>query len=163
MGHDWKDATFLAPKTCLRCNLSEGLSISYAHIHVESEVELIRTIYNDIQNAKEDGTLSKEYIADGVVRYFDANGTARCIVVYRDVDGIGQESSKYSRSYYYDGDKLIFAFYEGEDSHRLYFYNGLLMRWLYRSNGTSEYHDFDFTGRYLELEALAQEESRLYQ
>jgi hypothetical protein len=163
LGHDWQDATFLVAKTCLRCNLSEGSPLSYAHIHVETEVERIRAVYNDIQNAKENGILSREYIVDGVVGYFDASGTVRCIEVHQGIDGIGQESSKYIRSYYYDGDELIFAFYEGKDSHRLYFYNGLLMRWLYRSNGVSEYHDFDFTSRYLELEVLAQAESRLYQ
>lgn len=163
LGHDWKAATFLEPKTCMRCGGTEGTSISYAGIDIENRVREIRTEYNDIMSAIETGVLEKHELKDGVVGYYDINGTVRCIVAYRGTGGIGQESSKYSRSYYYHNGKLIFAFFEGSDSHRLYFYEELLMRWLYRVNGNSVYHDFDFTDRYLELERLAKEESWLYQ
>lgn len=163
IGHDWKEATFLEPKTCMRCNATEGTHIPYENIDVEREIESIRTVYYDIMSDIENGVLQKNRVNDSVEVYYDARGEIRSVVVYRGKEGIGQESSKYSRSYYYNNGELIFAFFEGTDSHRLYFYDGMLMRWLYRSNAGSEYHDFDFTNRYLELERLATEESWLYQ
>lgn len=163
LGHEWQEATFQKPKTCLHCNAFEGAHIPYEHIDVESEVLGIRDAYNDIISDRDNGLLREVKLGTGVTGYYDAAGTLRSVVVYRGTEGIGQESSKYSRSYYYRDGELFFAFFEGSDSHRLYFYDGLLMRWLYRSNAGSEYHDFDFTGRYMELEQMAKEESGIYQ
>ena len=40
----------------------------------------------------------------------------------------------YTRYYYYENEKLMFAYLEGTDAHRLYFYNEKLFRWRYSRN-----------------------------
>jgi len=155
LGHLWEPATFLMPRFCTRCGHYDGYPRSYADIDVEKEVLKIREIYNSIMAGVESGALYSAQMRDGVVGYYDAGGNLKRIVVYRGTEGIGRESENYSRSYYFDGGKLIFAFFEGTDSHRLYFYDELLMRWLYSSG---EIEEFTFSERYMELEKYAREE-----
>ena len=156
--HSCEPATFLTPQICTRCGHYIGEPLPYDHIDVEAEVLKIRGIYNDIMSGVESGEIYDRLIRDNVMGYYDSNGNLLRAVVYRGSEGIGEDSDRYSRSYYYDGGKLIFAFYEGADSHRLYFYDELLMRWLYRSGNTSENEDFTFSARYQELERLARNE-----
>ena len=159
LGHNWTDASFISPKTCTRCHTTEGKALSYSNIDVEAEVLSIREIYSHIESRLDTDKLSKRSIRSGVAGYFNSAGDLVWAVVYRGTAGIGSHSDIYSRSYYYDNGQLVFAFYEGKDSHRFYFCNEYLMRWLYRASGVSVNHDFTFSTEYLEWEKLAKKES----
>lgn len=156
LGHIWKPATFTTARTCIVCNCTEGDPIDYHAISVESEVLSIREIYKTLVSNKSAGYYRKETLRKGVDAYYDSDGELACAIVYRGTDGIGQYSKLYSRSYYFSDGELIFAFYEGSDSHRLYFYDELLMRWRYTGNGAKAInHDFDFSEEYYLWENLA--------
>lgn len=166
LGHVWIAPTFLTPQTCDRCSATEGESIPYENISVKDETLAIRDIYNEIVSKRDAGDYDRVQIKHGVVGYYDDSGALKCLTVYSGTDGIGGYSEDYGRWYYYDNDQLIFAFYDGKDAHRLYFYNGLLMRWRYRPVGVestdSINYDFEFSDKYLELEKLALEEAYAY-
>lgn len=163
LGHVWTAATFRSPQTCERCGDTQGTAIPYENISVSDEVLKIREMYNDIVAKRNAGDYSQIQIRKGVVGYYDHNGELKCLVVYRNTDGIGGYSDDYSRWYYYDQNQLFFAYYEGSDAHRLYFYDGMLMRWRYRPVGKesaeSINYDFEFSDKYLELEKIALEEA----
>ena len=160
LGHAWIPATFTAAQTCTVCGITEGNPIDYHSISVESEVLSIREKYNAIVSNKSAGYYRKENLRKGVDAYYDAEGNLACVIVYR---GIGEYSKTYSRSYYFADGELFFAFYEGSDSHRLYFYEELLMRWRYTGNGAKAVnYDFDFSEEYFLWEELALNEIKSF-
>ncbi len=163
LGHAWIPATFTAAQTCTVCGITEGNPIDYHSISVESEVLSIREKYNAIVSNKSAGYYRKENLRKGVDAYYDAEGNLACVIVYRGTDGIGEYSKTYSRSYYFADGELFFAFYEGSDSHRLYFYEELLMRWRYTGNGAKAVnYDFDFSEEYFLWEELALNEIKSF-
>lgn len=166
LGHDWAEATFTEPAICMRCGAAGSSALSFDNISVEDEVAFIRGICNSIASDKTAGVYQKVTLRHGVDAYYNSDGQIVCAMVFRGVDGIGGRSSLYSRIYYYHEGKLIFAFYEGEDAHRLYFYQGLLMRWRYQGAGVENdaaiNHDFTFSDEYLEFERLALAESESF-
>lgn len=167
LGHIWQDATFAAPRTCQRCAQTSGSAVSYSHISVENEVENIRQLYHQINDGRSNGTYQETKPRDGVKLYHDSLGRLVCIKISKNVSGLGPYSSSYYRSYYFSNGKLVFAFFEGTDSHRLYFYDEMLMRWRY-SPSSENYdvaynYDFQFSEDYLNWEQLALTEAGSYQ
>ena len=157
LGHDWIDATFTAPKTCSMCFATEGTALTYDSISVEDEVLEIREKYSTIVDGIQAGVYRKDTLHNGTVVYYNDAGERVCVIVYKGTDGIGEYSGMYSRTYYFSENKLFFAFYEGKDSHRLYFYEEQLMRWRYTAAGSSsaENHDFAFSDEYCMWERYA--------
>ena len=94
-------------------------------IDVENLVSEICNKYDKITNGITANSYDVVIVDDGIIAYADQN-TISSIVVKKDYD-----YSDYTRYFYYDGDALIFAYYEGGDSHRLYFNNEKLYRWRY--------------------------------
>lgn len=92
---------------------------------VEAIVLQIRDKYNRIVNGISSNSYDITVVAEGAIAYSEQN-EIKAIVVKKDYEGYG-----YARYYYYDGDKLVFAYYEGSDSHRLYFDEERLIRWRY--------------------------------
>ena len=176
LGHDWKDATQEAPKTCLRCGITSGDPLpaekprapvkSDTNPSVEAEVEKIRAVYYEIVEAVSSGSYDKRTFDNGTDAYYDADGDLRCVVVYRGTAGIGSDDDVYSRTYYYNGGELMFAFYEGTDAHRFYFSGGQMIRWRYQAPSASndEAVNQDRTGSeaYLAWEQTVLEESGWY-
>ena len=90
---------------------------------VESEVNKIIDIYNTTVSSIENGNYKRDIIEEGVEVYSD-NNKLKAIVVSKDYSKIN-----YTCNYYFDDDKLIFAYYEGENAHRFYFKNEKMIRW----------------------------------
>ncbi len=157
LGHIWVEATFTEPKTCTRCGGTEGSPMDHQSISVEDRVEDIKAVYYNIRDNLDLGYYTKVMLRDGVAAYRDSRGQTVFVEVYRGTEGIGEYSSIYSRTYYFEGGELVFAFFEGSDSHRLYFCQGLLMRWKYKKSGNSYAvdHDFEFSEEFCMWEALA--------
>ena len=163
LGHTWEAATFITPKTCQICSATDGQPISYSHISVQHECNSIAEVYSDIEWKREEKLYKMKELSSGAQAYYDRNGNLACLIVFRGLKGIGSYSDTYSRCYYFNNGELIFAFFEGNDSHRLYFYDEMLMRWRYTSTkGTAVNYDFDFSKDYLELEELALNEAKAY-
>lgn len=97
-------------------------------VDVETEVSRIRAIYNDTVAGMNAGLYTHMEEGGGVEYYYDGNDL-KCMVVSKDAYGM-----MYSRWFYYENGQLIFAYYENEDAHRFYFYQGDLMRWRYAAN-----------------------------
>lgn len=109
-------------------------------IDVEAAVFQIRDKYDKIVN----GISSNSYditVADEGVTAYSEKGQIRAIVIKKDYGGYD-----YARNFYYDGNKLFFAYYEDTDSHRFYFNENKLIRWRYCPNvkDTSKATNYDF-------------------
>ena len=163
LGHNWEDATFTTAKTCQICSATDGQPISYSHITVQHEVDSIAKMYNDIEWNRTEKLYKMKELSNGAQAYYDRNDNLACVIVFRGTKGIGSYSDTYSRCYYFDNGKLFFAFFEGNDSHRLYFYDEMLMRWRYTSTtGTAVNYDFDFSKDYFQWEELALNEVQTF-
>lgn len=128
-------------------------------VDVEGEVKKIRDRYNQIVDNISSGTYSYEVVRPGVVRYW--NGPILCAVtVDKNVDG-----DEYKRSYYYSDGKLIFAYYEKDDSHRFYFKDSALIRWRYAEDASKAdnaiNHDMLTTHNYVQWEGKVLRSSEL--
>lgn len=174
LGHDWQEATATAPRTCLRCGITDGTPlapkpagpIGTTSEPVEKEVEQIRAVYNEIVTAVGAGSYERRTYDNGTDAYYDGAGMLRCVIVYRGTEGIGAGDSVYSRTYYYEGGQLMFAFYEGSDAHRFYFRDGELIRWRYQAPSTPSdaavNQDGTDSAEYLDWERIVLEESERY-
>ena len=158
LAHQWERATFLTPKTCGVCGAAEGTAVPYEDIDVYEYVLFVREIYETVSEQRKDGTLQKKEIQRGVYAYYDQNYRIRYLVVSRGTEGIGQYSQDYSRSYLFRDNALIFAFYEGSDQHRFYFYDELLVRWKYTNAAGSSYYDLEFSDAYFSWESTVVDE-----
>lgn len=80
--------------------------------------------------------------------------------------GKGVNNNQYARYYYYENQELIFAYLEGSDAHRLYFYKGKLFRWRYTPNAAdsseAENHDKEDSEEFREWETFALKEGYMY-
>lgn len=94
-------------------------------IDVEATVLQIRDKYDKIVNGMSSNAYDIIEVDEGVIAYSE-HDQIKAIVVKKDYGGYD-----YARSFYYDGNKLFFAYYEGYDSHRLYFHENQLIRWRY--------------------------------
>ncbi len=95
---------------------------------VEKEVSRIRVLYNEFEPKCQNKTYSSHTITGKVIRNDDGKAMTRIVVP----KGVGQMN--YSRYYYLEDDKLIFAYIEGKDSYRLYFKNERLFRLRYTAS-----------------------------
>lgn len=130
---------------------------SYAG-NVEDSVTVIREKYNAIVANCDAGVYWEAFYKDGVTSYLDDNGQLVCAVVELGVDTPG-----YRTSYYYEDGELFFAYYEGADSHRLYFENGELIRWRYCPDAAvpenAENHDLEDSEAYRRWKATVIQKS----
>lgn len=125
-------------------------------IDAESEVTLIREKYNEIVGLIQGNGCSEVDINKDVIGYISDG--VKAIYVKNGYDDYG-----YSRKYYYDNGKLIFAYFESNDAHRLYFKNDRLFRWRYSQNAADAQnainHDSDNAEGYDTLEIFAIKEA----
>jgi hypothetical protein len=166
LGHDWALATRTAPKTCLTCGATEGAPIPAPNISVGRQVQYVSDVYAEIENLLYSDQLRREEVRTEVYYYYDSYGDIRMVVTAKGNDGIGQYSDQYRRYYYFDNNKLVFAFFEGQDCHRMYFYEGQLMRWRYQGVGQSRSdavnEDFTYSDEFLKWESLALQEVKSF-
>ena len=134
--------------------------IENSQIDVEEQILTIREIYNDIVEEINEKVYDKRVYDNGVTVYFDGNDI-KAIVVPK-----GMDENLYAQSFYYDANRLIFAYYEADDAHRLYFMNDTLIRWRYSSDAenaqTAENHDLESSSEYEYWNTIAREESDYY-
>lgn len=127
---------------------------------IEDEVLRIREVYNKIVSEKSKDKYDETNLADGVTTYSE-NGEIRCIVVKK-----GANYSDYTRNYYFENGKLIFAYIEGSDSHRLYFKDDVMFRWRYASDAVkfseADNHDNEDSADFRTWEAFALDEAYSY-
>ena len=131
--------------------LEEASVTEYADgIDVEVLVLEIRNKCDNIVNGISSNSYDIKMIDEGIMAYSEQD-QIKAIVVKKDYSG-----SDYARYFYYDGDRLFFAYYEGSDSHRLYFDGDRLLRWSYcpdvtDSSKTTNY-DLENTSEYYRWE-----------
>lgn len=154
-GHSWIAATKSAPKTCATCGTTEGSPLAAPNVNVGNQVQWISNEYNAIESARENDMLYRNEVRREVYYYYDDSGDISFIVTAKGNDGLGSYSNQYRRYYYFADGELIFTYFEGQDTHRLYFYNGELMRWNYRNGGDSRTEDFTYSEDFLKWEQLA--------
>ena len=127
---------------------------------IEEEVVRIREVYNKITSKKSKHKYDETSLADGVTSYSE-NGEVRLIVVKK-----GSNYSDYIRYYYFEDSKLIFAYIEGSDSHRLYFKDDVLFRWRYASDAVkfseAENHDNEDSADFRTWKTFALDEAYAY-
>lgn len=127
---------------------------------IEEEVVRIREVYNKITSKKSKHKYDETSLADDVTSYSE-NGEVRLIVVKK-----GPNYSDYIRYYYFEDSKLIFAYIEGSDSHRLYFKDDVLFRWRYASDAVkfseAENHDNEDSADFRTWETFALDEAYAY-
>ena len=127
---------------------------------IENEVLRIRAVYNDMVEKISNGTYVKTNLGNNVVEYSE-NGKVRSVVVGKGVNGIS-----YTRYYYYENEKLMFAYLEGTDAHRLYFYNEKLFRWRYSRNAVkfseADNHDNEDSPDFRKWQDFALDEAHQY-
>ena len=156
--HTWEEASFVAPKTCIVCGATEGSHLPYETIDVGAEITRIREAYYEIHDMEKAGEITREKVRHGVYFYSDDKGTVHRVVVSKGINTLEELSDKYYRSYYFVDGELAFVFYEGSDSHRIYFIDGHMMRWIYRksekNSGDSEVETFTFSEEYMHIEEL---------
>jgi len=103
--------------------------------NVEYEIYGIRDIWTQSRNVIDNGTLKPS--GSNTIKNYTINDRTTMIEISSGVNNIS-----YSRIYsFYDG-QLIFAFWSGDDQHRLYFKNERLFRWRHTSaSGTTTDYD----------------------
>lgn len=124
---------------------------------LESAITDIRTKYNAIRDGITAGTYRAVCPRTGVTYYFSGNELI-AVVMLRNVDDCA-----YSRSYYYSGGSVFFAYYEASDAYRLYVRDGRLIRLRYSpdasSNDDAINHDQETVEEYLQWEELVLSEA----
>lgn len=95
---------------------------------LEAEVLRIRDIWNAGRKAMEEKQYVVSTIAEGIEVY-SSNGDIRMIEIEANING-----TSYSRIYNFSQGRLIFAFLEEGDAHRLYYKDKKLFRWKYTAD-----------------------------
>lgn len=108
-----------------------GKNIEEKNIDVENEVSNIREKYNALVKKMRKGYYKKTIEGEGITKY-KKDGSVVAMIIPK-----GMYSSKYSVSAYFENEQLLFVYFEGKDSHRLYYSEGSLIRWRYTSNVTN--------------------------
>ena len=121
---------------------------------IEAEITRVRGIWQTDREAMAAGQYEEISLGGGMKAFLD-HGQVKMIEVTRNTG-----DSAYARTYNFEDGKLIFAYLEGDDAHRLYFWQENLFRWRHSpdardANQAENYdnrHDLD---RYLELQEFA--------
>lgn len=90
--------------------------------NLQELVEEIRETYNSIEAGCEKGIYTQSDVGEGITAYWDGNKLVKIVSISQ------SEENEYDRYFYFDGGKLIFAYYEATDSYRFYFRNETLVR-----------------------------------
>lgn len=121
-------------------------------IDVEKEVEKIRSQYYKVQNNL-DSYMSGSYLMDGDTYYYEKGFPVKILIKG------GHHNWDYSREYFYRDDKLYFAFvYQKDEEHRLYFKDGILIRYIDENKNTYNYGEADLKA-FDEMKKKVQSES----
>ncbi len=120
---------------------------------IEAEISRIRKIYNEIMDASGRGLYVKKKLPSDVTVYIDENEDIRRIDIPR------KDPENYGRFYYFENNTPIFAFLEGQDSHRLYFHQGKLFRNRY-TNHAGKVVTYDYPPEFENLATKVKDESR---
>jgi len=127
-------------------------------VDVETEVSRIRAIYNDTVADMDRWSVVVEQ--EGINLYYN-EWDLKCVIVPRGAWGMD-----YSRYYYYENQELIFAYYEAQDAHRFYFYEGELMRWRYSPNAqdaqNATNYDWANTAEFAQWEQIVRNEGNSF-
>lgn len=92
---------------------------------IEPEVKRIREIYNNtVAMCSTDNQIEVE----GIMGNYDANGNIIRITIPK------SDTNDYAMWLYYENERLIFAYLEGNDAYRIYFYNEQIFRIRYTSD-----------------------------
>lgn len=128
-------------------------------IDVENEILPIREQYNNIVANMVGEKYSEVALHDGIVAYCDESELKAITVP------LGVDSIEYRRFYYYSNGKLIFSYYENEDTHRFYFKEDKLIRWRYSKDAAEVNeainHDLEYSEEYFSWSKIVQDESDL--
>lgn len=129
----------------------------YDDLNTEDEVEQIRELYDNITASLSADVYETIALDNGIVIHYDGNDLKAVIVPK------GLDNSAYTAYYYYDNNSPFFAYYEGTDSHRFYFYNEKLIRWRYCSDALDSQdginHDGENTSEYNQWEEVVLSEA----
>ena len=90
---------------------------------INDEILKIRELWNASRTAITANVYASVTISPGVVGFI-YNGQVRMIEVAGGTDGLD-----YLRIYQFNNNQLIFAYFEGQDAHRLYFKDSHMFRW----------------------------------
>jgi len=118
------------------------IPIGYVY-DVEGEVAWIRDVWQTSREVIYAGDAQVSGTAD--VRTLITDPRVRTVEITAGTNGIS-----YSRIYLFHDGSLIFAFWAGEEQHRMYFYAGLMFRWRY-TPASGERVDFDNMRDYWEF------------
>lgn len=125
-------------------------------IDTDKEVKEIREKYDAFKKGITNGAYSARAM-DNEVTSNSSNDVEEIIV------GRGYDGYKYIRDYYFSDGQLFFAYFEANDSHRLYFKDNELIRWRYCQKATEPdiaiNHDNDNADGYDSLEEFARNEA----
>ena len=120
-------------------------------LDVEAEVSAIRDETRAYLAKAEAGELTPVTVRRGVIASVDQYGQVWMLEV-----GSGTDEVPYSRTYYFDAAKPMFAYYYGTDSHRCYFYEGELFRWRHTPDSANGAvytdHDLETSAEFREME-----------
>lgn len=130
-----------------------------SEIDVEDEIAEIREIYNSIVSGMEKNDYKKKTIENGFDAYSDDN-VLKSIVISKEYSQIN-----YNCFYYFDNDKLVFAYYEGENSHRFYFKDDKMIRWRKCEDAENSdegiNHDMEDSAEYLQWESTVLQNAKV--
>ncbi len=140
--------------------IEEEYNINFAKEDVEEEILWIREKYNDIVANISEEKYEEYSLEEGVIAYCDDSELC-AVVVSQNVN-----QNPYRRFYYYYDGKLIFAYYENDDAHRLYFHEEQLIRWRYSKDSTNAQdavnYDLEQSQEYKSWESCVLDESNMY-
>lgn len=159
--HVWQEAWYETPETCILCGLTQGRALLHDPDRpYEKKIDVILSYYKDVYDARHNDVYEKVRIRSGVYVYYDGDGQAVYLAISQGVEGLSGYGAYYDRMYYISQGKLVFAFFEGDDEHRLYYYEEELLRWLYRPYAGAEsiYHDQENSYLYRFWESVALQE-----
>lgn len=126
-------------------------------VDVESEIQMIRNKYNNIQENIERGEYQVTDIGNGIIQYLKG-GNIQSVVA--------KDRKDYAKYYYFEENTLFFAYYEGTDAYRFYFSDGGLIRWRYTADAAdidgAVNHDLEKDDEFFEWEDTVLKESKKY-
>ena len=112
--------------------------------YIENEVKRIREIWVKDRESQANGDFEEVQLMEGIIAYKDycTSSNVYLIEIQRDKD---KGELDYAKTFLYEDGKSKFAYYEGKDSHRMYFGNNYMFRWRYCPNATNsdDYLNYD--------------------
>ena len=125
---------------------------------IEKEVLKVRKLWNTSVAEIEKNNYEITDSGNGI-KLYSQNGELKRVEVDK-----GFNNFNYSRVYIFHADRMVFAYLEDVDAHRLYFFEDKLYRWRYCSDAkyvdNAVNHDNDFNNiQFIELEQFALKEA----